>query len=90
MRDYTIFTDSTCDLSPEMYAENGLEVFTMYLAASLNDSVRILKMASRNDTFFVDYGKRTTGSPARAPLPRPAVLEAPLSPHSSRGTSGPY
>ncbi len=30
MRDYTIFTDSTCDLAPEMYPENGLEVFTMY------------------------------------------------------------
>ena len=30
MREYTIFTDSTCDLSPELYAENGLEVFTMY------------------------------------------------------------
>ena len=29
MRDYTIFTDSTCDLLPEMYRENGLKVFTM-------------------------------------------------------------
>ena len=32
MRDYTIFTDSTCDLAPEMYTENGLEVFTMYFS----------------------------------------------------------
>ncbi len=29
MRDYTIFTDSTCDLLPEMYSEYGLSVFTM-------------------------------------------------------------
>ncbi|MEA4824042.1 MAG: DegV family protein [Clostridiaceae bacterium] len=29
MRDYTIFTDSTCDLTPAMYRENGLKVFMM-------------------------------------------------------------
>ena len=34
----------------------------LYLAAELNDSVRILKMASRDERFYVDYGKKTTGS----------------------------
>lgn len=40
---------------------NGSED-VLYLAAALNGSVRILKMASRGETFFVDYGKMTTGS----------------------------
>ncbi|NMA08425.1 MAG: DegV family protein [Clostridiales bacterium] len=37
MRDYTIFTDSTCDLTPEMYAENGLECLRMVFTVSGRD-----------------------------------------------------
>jgi len=40
---------------------NGSED-VLYLAAQLNGSVRILKMAGRSEDFFVDFGKKTTGS----------------------------
>lgn len=40
---------------------NGSED-VLYLAAQLNESVRILRMAGRSEQFFVDYGKKRTTS----------------------------
>lgn len=40
---------------------NGSED-VLYLAAQLNGSVRILKMAGRSEDFYVDFGKKITGS----------------------------